>query len=394
MKNKLFSTFSIIIMLSLLMLSACGSSGFAKVSPTATSVPVGGAAAEPGVTIAEGHVEPVTFKYLSFPTSGHVGEILVNKGDVVREGQVLARLADTQQAQASLEAANAEIESAQQALDELNRIAALAHSEANTALIKAQQAVTDAQNAWDNINTQQTRDDIESASSDVADAQKDLTTAQDDFEPYKDLPPDNDQRQEAQTTLDDATKTYSDAVAERDTLINNYNMAEATLQQAKDAEAEAQYTFDQTKDGPDPDQLKLAQMQLDTAKAQQATAQLALDNSELKAPFAGTVMDINVVQNELVNPGNWAIVLGDVSQWLVRTSDLTELEVVNVSEGQQVEIVPDALPDLTLKGTVQEVSNTYTTKSGDILYDVKIKLDESDPRLRWGMTVENRFQVK
>ncbi|MBP1693429.1 MAG: secretion protein HlyD family protein [Chloroflexi bacterium] len=339
-------------------------------------------------------MEPGEFKYLSFPGEGRIGEILVKEGEPVSEGQVLARLGDAQQAQAGLSAAILEVQSAQQALDELNRTAALVHSEADTALIKAQQNLTAAQAAWDAIDNQQTRDDIETASTKVADAQKELNTAKDDFEPYKDLPQDNSQRKSAQTTLDDANKTYSDAVVERDTLVNEFNLAEATLLQAKQALTETQHTFDQTKDGPDPDKLTLAQMRLDSAKAQQAAAQLALDNTELKAPFAGKVMDINVVQNELVNPGNWAVLVADTGEWLVRTSDLTELEVVNVSEGQKVEIVPDALPDLTLNGIVQQISNTYTTKSGDILYEVKVKLDEVDPRLRWGMTVEARFKDK
>ena len=395
MKTTVRKMIPVIAMMTIsMLLSACGSIGFAKTTPTATAVPADASASTPGLTIAEGHVEPGEFKYLSFPGEGRIGEILVKEGEPVSEGQVLARLGDAQQAQAGLSAEILEVQSAQQALDELNRTAALVHSEADTALIKAQQNLTAAQAAWDAIDNQQTRDDIETASTKVADAQKELNTAKDDFEPYKDLPQDNSQRKSAQTTLDDANKTYSDAVVERDTLVNEFNLAEATLLQAKQALTETQHTFDQTKDGPDPDKLTLAQMRLDSAKAQQAAAQLALDNTELKAPFAGKVMDINVVQNELVNPGNWAVLVADTGEWLVRTSDLTELEVVNVSEGQMVEIVPDALPDLTLNGIVQQISNTYTTKSGDILYEVKVKLDEVDPRLRWGMTVEARFKDK
>jgi multidrug resistance efflux pump len=87
-------------------------------------------------------------------------------------------------------------------------------------------------------------------------------------------------------------------------------------------------------------------------------------------------------------------VLADARQWYVRTSDLTELEVVDISVGQEVEVVPDALPGLKLKGIVEEISNTSTTKSGDILYEVKIRLEDVDPQLRWGMTVETTFLPK
>jgi len=53
--------------------------------------------------------------------------------------------------------------------------------------------------------------------------------------------------------------------------------------------------------------------------------------------------------------------------------------------------VPDALPDLALKGTVTEISNAYTQQGGDILYTVTIRVENPDPRLRWGMTVEATF---
>ena len=76
---------------------------------------------------------------------------------------------------------------------------------------------------------------------------------------------------------------------------------------------------------------------------------------------------------------------------MVETTDITELEVVKLVEGQKVTIRPDALSDLQLKGTVIEISNAYTQLGGDILYTVRIRVDETDPRLRWGMTVEIVF---
>ena len=103
-------------------------------------------------------------------------------------------------------------------------------------------------------------------------------------------------------------------------------------------------------------------------------------------------MDANLLANEEVTPGTWAFVLADLNQWYVRTSDLTELEVVQIENGQIVKIVPDSLPDVVLSGTVQEISDVFRTETGDILYDVLIRLDDFDPRLRWGMTVEVDFQ--
>jgi multidrug efflux pump subunit AcrA (membrane-fusion protein) len=84
--------------------------------------------------------------------------------------------------------------------------------------------------------------------------------------------------------------------------------------------------------------------------------------------------------------------LADFSQWIVETTDVTELEVVKLSQGQSVSLVPDALPELTLNGTITEISQAFTQQGGDILYTVRVTVKNPDPRLRWGMTVEATFQ--
>jgi multidrug resistance efflux pump len=131
---------------------------------------------------------------------------------------------------------------------------------------------------------------------------------------------------------------------------------------------------------------------LNNAKAQVASAENNLTNYELKAPFDGEVMDTNVSVNQMVGPETWAVVVADTSQWFIDTSDLTELDVVNVAVGQNVSITADALPGVTMTGVVQEISQTYKSQSGDILYTVRIKVNDLDPRMRWGMTVEVTFE--
>jgi hypothetical protein len=41
---------------------------------------------------------------------------------------------------------------------------------------------------------------------------------------------------------------------------------------------------------------------------------------------------------------------------------------------------------------VASISNLHQERRGDVVYTVKISLQKSDPRLRWGMTVETRFE--
>jgi hypothetical protein len=50
------------------------------------------------------------------------------------------------------------------------------------------------------------------------------------------------------------------------------------------------------------------------------------------------------------------------------------------------------LPEVKLIGEVVEISDIYKENRGEIVYTVRIKLDEIDPRLRWGMTVVAEFE--
>ena len=178
---------------------------------------------------------------------------------------------------------------------------------------------------------------------------------------------------------------------ERDALVNTRDFAKAALNTALANQALAQLDVDNLANGPDPDRLALAQSRLTNAEAQVEAAQAALNNLDLKAPFSGKVVDINVKTNEIVNPNKWAFQLADFSSLYVETNDLTELEVVGIALGQTVTLRPDALPDLELAGEVTYISDVYTSQSGDILYKVRILVIDNDPRLRWGMTVEVEF---
>ena len=106
----------------------------------------------------------------------------------------------------------------------------------------------------------------------------------------------------------------------------------------------------------------------------------------------GKVVDLDLNPGEQVSPGRPVITLADFSQWYVETDNLTEIEVVDISLDQVVEIIPDALPEITFTGKVESISDTFEEKRGDITYTTRILVDEIDPRLRWGMTVVVSFE--
>ncbi len=143
--------------------------------------------------------------------------------------------------------------------------------------------------------------------------------------------------------------------------------------------------------GPDPDQVETADARIKAAEANLAAAKANLDNLELKATIDGTVVKNDLVVGQNVAAGVPVMTLADFSELYAETDDLTEIEVVDVAIGQEVTVVADALPDLKLKGVVEKINQISEEKRGDITYTVRVKLLETDPRLRWGMTVVITF---
>jgi len=342
--------------------------------------------------IAEGHLVPNNDLTLSFTVRGKVAEILVEEGDMVSEGDVLIRLADREQAEAALAAAQLELLTAQQAYDDLIRTEGLGRADAWQAFMDAQTVRAEAEREWEDLNIDNIDERIEDREADVKDAKEDLDDAQEEFDKYADLDEDNSKRKDAEDDLEREQENYNEALRDLEEEIRERDTVRAALDEALSAEAEAKRKYELTIDGPDAEQLALLEARLNNAKAQVASAENNLANYELKAPFDGEIMDINVSVNEMVGPEGWAVIVADTGQWYIETSDLTELEVVDVAEGQKVDISADALPEVEMSGMVEKISQSFKSQGGDILYTVRIKVNDVDPRMRWGMTVEVTFE--
>ena len=379
------------ILISLTLLLALPLAACSLVNPTPEATSVSPLPETESRVIAEGNLVPAESRYLTFSRGGKVLEIMVNAGDEVAAGQVLARLADREQFEASLAGARLEKLNTQQTLDALTRTADLAAAQDQAALMKAEANLIAAQRTWLQIDTDAFIDRLDDTELKVSDAKDDLDDAEDTFKKYQDLDPDNPNRQRAEDDLERYQDAYDEAVRVRDELRLQWDQAENALRQAELALKEAQHQADLTADGPDTEQLALLTARLQAAEAQETAAQAGLDSLEIKAPFAGRIVDINIIPNEMVGATTWAFLLADFSQWYIETSDLTELEVVEVSEGQSASVSPDALDELRLPAEVVEIAGSARFQGGDVLYVVRLKLLEDDPRLRWGMTMEVTF---
>jgi multidrug efflux pump subunit AcrA (membrane-fusion protein) len=385
--NKLVSL-AALVMAAAFVLSACGSKD--TPTPSAQSVPEKIGSSNSSV-IAEGRIVPRDSANLYFMSGGKVDEVLVKEGDVVAKGALLAKLGDRDSFLAGVAAAQVEATAAQQALDTLNRTAGLAYNQAVLDEVLDKEAYYVALKAWDGFDMTKYEDDLDQAKADVADMKKKLDDAKDEFNKYSSLDRNNANRKRAQTDLENAQKNYDDALSKQSDIENTYSQAKSDVDLAKARLDEARRTRENRNDGPDKDQLALVQTRLDAAKAQLLAAQSALDNLDIFAPYAGTIVKVDVSSGETVNPNQVVFVLADTSEWYVETTDLTENEIVDIQKNMDVVVVPDALPDLQLKGTVEAIADTFVEKAGDITYRVRVKLEDVDPRLKWGMTTETRF---
>ncbi|MGD2206141.1 MAG: biotin/lipoyl-binding protein [Anaerolineae bacterium] len=377
--------------------------------------------------VAEAVVVPARSANLSLSTGGIVAEVFVAEGDQVGAGQVLLRLDASQQA-AAVAQAEAQLRRVQSALAEVIAgprpeeigAAQAAVEVAQAQLARVQQGARSEEiaaakaslaAAWASL--QKLREgpgegELVAARADVANAEATLRQAQAAYDRVKSEP--NITARPESLQLEQATNAYEAAKARLKALQEGPSGADVAAAQAQidqaqagldalkaparsaevaAAEAEiqrAQAQLDLLLAGARPETIAAAEAEVAAAEAALEQAQVALAETELQAPLAGTVASLDAKVGEQVAPGAPIVVLADLSAWQIETDDLTELNVVRVHEGDPVTVTFDAVPDLELPGLVVRIEAIGKDKMGDITYTVIIQPDRFDERLRWNMT--------
>jgi multidrug resistance efflux pump len=343
----------IILFVLVLSIAACGS---APATAEATQVPT---VVADDTIIAEGKLEPIHYTELALNASGLVSEVLFSEGDKVNAGDVIARL-DATEAQT--------LESAQ--------------AKAAQELTTSYQEVRDAQYKLDNFDIPSDFTGMTPSKAVEAMLVK-LDKARADFEPYKNLSDRSLEQTQAEKNtgvvkgtakiykkaLDDAWADYRKAI--------QWLELESTLQNANSRLILSQRDYDALQDP--------------SFSADTAGTRAALANAEVRAPFPGVITNLDLKVGEFAASGNPVITIADNSQWVVKTTDLTEIDVVNVTDGQPVTVSLDAMPNIELEGNVFSISQNFSENQGDVVYEVTILLTDMDPAMRWGMTAEVKF---
>lgn len=379
-----------------------------------------------GMTVADARVVPAQWADLSLGVSGVVAEVAVAESQRVQAGDLLVRVDNASQqvavaqAQAQLLRAQArlaevaagprpqEIAAAQSTLEAaVARLDRLANGAMPGQIAQAEAALAASSAQLSRLYEGADASAVIAARADLAAAEANRTQAQ---RAYDLVSWRNDVGATPQSAqLQQATIAWEAAQARLDLLSAGPGTADvaaasaevqrqqasldtlATTLPGDVAAAEADVAFAQAQldlllAGARPESVAVAEADVAAATSQLQQALVALADTELRAPFAGTVAALSISPGEQVTPGAPVLTLADLETWQIETEDLTELDVVRVQLGKQVAITFDALPDVTLDGTIRLIRPRGADNRGDIVYTAVVEPSDSDTRLLWNMT--------
>ncbi|HEY8417407.1 MAG TPA: efflux RND transporter periplasmic adaptor subunit, partial [Limnochordales bacterium] len=121
-------------------------------------------------------------------------------------------------------------------------------------------------------------------------------------------------------------------------------------------------------------------------------AQEALEQTYLRAPFAGVITAVHVEPGQSINTNDVVVQLMDDSIFQVEVS-VDELDIAQVQVGQSASIRLDADPGRVRRGVVQSVSLVANVQGSVVTVPVTVRFLETDPFLRPGYTATVQIEV-
>lgn len=189
-----------------------------------------------------------------------------------------------------------------------------------------------------------------------------------------------------------AEANLANAKANQDRLERS-NARSIEIDAAKAAVRSAQLSLEKLLAGSSADQISLAEANLLAADAVFSQAEEAFNQAELRAPIDGEIVEVKLRAGEAASPGMAAIVMADLTTFQVETTDLSEIDVTRIQVGSLASITLDALPNLTLQGSVIEIA-LRANPGANVTYKVVINIANAPQTLRWGMTAFVKIDAK
>ncbi len=336
---------------------------------------------------------------LQMGVSGTLQSVVVQPGDSVKQGQVLATIGDKEKYEGAVASAQLQVLQAQQALDDLIANAPQATAQAQLDLLTAQQNLTKAQNAATALKYPRATDQrIQELENQYQADLEQVALAQKNFDHVSSKHPDDPRRVSALQAL-----TAAQTQRDQDLGILNFlsgkptqtdiDQTNAKLAQAQAAYNLAQQAYAAVEDGPNPMKLKTDQATFAVANSQLTQAQDDLAHLELKAPFDGVVLQVNAQVGDDVTPSASIVDLYAPNSVEVMGT-VTEEDYPIVKAGQKATLYFDSQPNLEITGTVERiVPDRQSGSQTQALYPLYIKMDQIPAGLAPGMTVDAQIVI-
>jgi HlyD family secretion protein len=136
-------------------------------------------------------------------------------------------------------------------------------------------------------------------------------------------------------------------------------------------------------------QVALGDAEVVSAEARLREAQVSLAYTDIVSPVDGVVVSRNVSVGQTVaatfQTPTLFLVAGDLTRMQVNAS-VSESDIGGVTAGQDATFSVDAYPTETFRGRVEQVRNAPLTVQNVVTYEVVITADNTDLRLKPGMT--------
>lgn len=341
---------------------------------------------------ASGSVVPIQSVNISPKNPGRLAKLSVEQGDWVQEGQQIA-LMENSDLQAKSAQAKANLSKAQATLAE-----ALAGSrpeeinQAKARLLQAQ-ARLEAARGGNPEAVAQAKAQVEAAKSRLA-----LAKAR--AQRYSNLAAQGavtlDKKDEALTEERNAQASLDEAQRR---LGEQKNRKNPEIDQLEAAVAEARFNLEQLQNGKRPQEIAQLKAAVDAAKAEVMSVQVQLQDSVIRAPFAGIVTQKYATEGAFVAPTTSASSTASatsasivaLAKGLEVLAKVPEVDVGQIKPGQTVEIVADAFSDKVFKGRVRLIAPEAVVEQNVTSFQVRVTLLTGQKELRSGMNVDVTF---
>ena len=343
---------------------------------------------------ASGKVVPVQSVNISPKNPGTLTELFVEQGDRVQGGQILAKM-DSAGIQARILQFRANLTQSQAQLAEAkagSRPQEIAQSKARLSQAEAQLAQARAGNR---------PQEIAQAQAQVNAAQARVNYTSEQVKRYQYLYQQGAEKKQlldqAQSE-DNAAKANLQEAQKRLSLQQVGSRTEEIAQRIAAVE-EAKAQLQLLENGTRPEVIAQRIAAVAASAAQVKAEQVNLEETIIRAPFAGIVTQKYANIGAFVTPTTSASSSASatsssivaVARGLEVLAQVPEADIGRIREGQQVEIIADAYPDQVFKGRVRLISPEAVVEQGVTSFQIRVALDTGAEKLRSGLNVDLTF---